>query len=81
MNARYFIPNPQATQVTQDTSITNDLISKNKTRTDGLPTVNTVPGLYRYNYQKDVEHHPSVIIKLNRTPLKLISLESLNQPI
>lgn len=67
--------NPIAVQVSSDVSIQNaaESVNRGTTRADRAATMNSISGQFRYNYQPDVAHNPTAIIKANRNPIILPS--------
>jgi len=67
--------NPLATGTSEDQSIQSaaESVNRGTTRADRAATMNSLSGEFRYNYQPDVAHNPTTIIKANRNPLRLPS--------
>lgn len=69
--------NPLAISTSSDESIQSaaESINRGTTRADRMATMNNISGQFRYNYQPDTAHQPTAIIKANRNPINLPSLD------
>ena len=69
--------NPLAISTSSDESIQSaaESVNRGTTRADRAATMNSISGQFRYNYQPDTPHNPTAIIKANRNPINLPSLD------